>query len=414
MMLHHSIRGSSPASIQAAAAEPVRRSVRVTPRRKGDERPFRLTAVIGSLVAGGAERIMAILTEAWAARGWNVELILTLAAPSEESFFAVDPRVKVRRLDLYRPSPLLRDKLRGNLRRLQVVRRAIRASRPDVIVAFMVETNVVTTLATRGLRVPVVVEEHIYSSWPPLPLRWRLLRFATYPLASSVVALTPSALSTLGLAQGRRGRVIPNPVLPAPPGDVLPADPPVMVAMGRLVPQKGFDMLLDAFAVVARTNPDWNLEVWGEGPDRVALERRRDSLGLTDRVTFPGTTQAPYDVLRRAGFFVLSSRREGFPTVLGEAMASGIPAVSFDCPSGPRELIRDGVDGLLVPSEDVAALAAGMDRLIADPDLRARLASRAPDVVERFSLDAVLERWDDIFVEVGALPAPTRARPANL
>jgi GalNAc-alpha-(1->4)-GalNAc-alpha-(1->3)-diNAcBac-PP-undecaprenol alpha-1,4-N-acetyl-D-galactosaminyltransferase len=379
-------------------------------RRDGDERPFRLTAVINSLGAGGAERMMAILTEAWAARGWEIELILTLAGPSEVPFFKPDPRIKVRHLDLYRPSRGLRDAVSGNLRRLRVMRAAIRASRPDAVLAFMVETNVLTVLATLGLRVPVVVQEHIYSSWPPLGTPWRILRLLTYPLASSVVALTPSALATLGLAQGRRGRVVPNPVLPVSPGAVEPADPPAIVAMGRLVPQKGFDLLLGAFARLAAAHDRWSLEVWGDGPERAALERRRDQLGLAGRVSFPGTTQAPYDALRRGSLFVMSSRREGFPMVLGEAMACGLPVVSFDCPSGPRELIRDGIDGLLIPPEDIDALAAGMERVITDPDLASRLASRAPEVVERFSLASVLERWEGIFVELGALAPPSHAR----
>ncbi len=373
--------------------------------RSGGSRPFRLTAVINSLDAGGAERIMSVLTTAWAERGWEIELLLTLADPGEPAFFAADPRVKVRYLNLYRPTRGLREAIWGNLQRLQIMRRAIRASRPDAVLAFMVETNVLTILASLGLRVPVVVQEHIYSSWPPLRRSWRLLRLLSYPLASSVVGLTPSALATLGPARGRRGRVVPNPVLPAPPGEAVPAAPPVIVAMGRLVPQKGFDMLLDAFARVAGRHDRWSLEVWGDGPDREELERQRDSLGLSDRVTFAGRTQAPYDVMRRAVFLVMSSRREGFPTVLGEAMACGVPVVSFDCPSGPREMIRHGVDGLLIPPEDVAALAAGMERLMTDRDLAARLASRAPEVIERFSLLSVLARWDEILTEVGAMPA---------
>jgi glycosyltransferase involved in cell wall biosynthesis len=194
--------------------------------------------------------------------------------------------------------------------------------------------------------------------------------------------------------------------MPAPPGAAEPAVPPVIVAMGRLVPQKGFDMLLDAFAPVARRHPDWNLEIWGEGPQRAALERRRAALGLEQRVRLPGTTAEPHDTLRRAGIFVLSSRREGFPMVLGEAMASGVPCVSFDCPSGPRELIRDGIDGLLVPPSNVAALSAALERLIVDRDLAQRLASKAPEVVDRFSLDAILRQWSAIFTEVGAPPPP--------
>ncbi len=363
-------------------------------------RPFRLTAVISSLEAGGAERIMAILTEAWAARGWEVTLLLTLAKPAQDPFFKLDPRVTARHLDLYRPSRGLREAVSANLRRARVMRRAIRTSRPDLVLAFAIETNVLTILATLGLGVPVVVEEHIHSSWPPLRRRWQLLRLATYPLASSVVALTPSALAALGLARGRRGRVIPNPVMPPPAGSTAPTDAPVIVAMGRLVPQKGFDMLLDAFAKIAGNHPRWNLAIWGDGPDRAALERQRDALGLMGRVALPGTTQAPNDELRAASAFVMSSRREGFPTVLGEAMACGLPVVSFDCPSGPRELIRDGIDGLLIPPDDVDALAAGMARLMDDSELASRLASRAPEVVERFSLASVLGLWDAVFAEV--------------
>ena len=378
----------------------------MTSRRPRNDRPFRLTAVIGWLGAGGAERMMAILTRAWVERGWDVELLITLAKSADEQFFEVDPRVKVQRLDLYRPSRGLREAIPANIRRVRTLRRAIRASRPDAVLAFTLETNVLTILASLGLRVPVVVEEHIFSSWPPLATRWRLLRLLTYPLASSVVALTPSALATLGPARGRRGRVVPNPVLAPPSSTVAPADPPVIVAMGRLVPQKGFDMLLDAFAPVAARHPEWSLEIWGEGPDRQQLERRRDELGLASRVRFPGITPEAGDVLRRASIFALSSRREGFPMVLGEAMASGVPCVSFDCPSGPRELIRDGIDGLLIPPNDVDAFSAALDRLVVDRDLAERLASKAPEVIERFSLETILEQWSAIFREVGGLPTP--------
>jgi GalNAc-alpha-(1->4)-GalNAc-alpha-(1->3)-diNAcBac-PP-undecaprenol alpha-1,4-N-acetyl-D-galactosaminyltransferase len=375
----------------------IRSAGAVTPSPgSGVGRPIRLMAVMDSLGAGGAERIMAILTQAWAARGWEIELLLTAPDPPKE-FVSVDPSVRVRRLGLYRGSGGLVDAVRGNVRRVRQIRSAIRAGRPDLVLSFLVETNVLTILASRGLAVPVIVEEHIHSPWPPMRRRWRLLRLLTYPMASSVVALTPSALAALGLARGRRGRVIPNPVMAPPIGSRNPKLPPTIVAIGRLVPQKGFDMLLAAFARVARRHPGWHLEIWGEGPDLDALGRQRDELGLAGRVAFPGRTEHPYDVLRDASMFVMSSRREGFPTVLGEAMACGAPVVSFDCPSGPGELIRDEVDGLLVPPEDVEALAAGMERLIGEPGLATRLASRAPEVVDRFSLHAVLELWDDAF-----------------
>ncbi len=361
-------------------------------------RPFRLTAVISSLEMGGAERIMATLTGAWVERGWDV-VLLTLGASTEEPYFELDQRVDVHYLNLYRPSHGVVDGLANNTRRLRVIRAAIRSSHPDLILSFMVQTNVLTALASVGLGIPVVVEEHSDPSVHRVTLPWRLLRHLTYPLAAVVVALSAPALDALGLARGRRGRVVPNPVMLPPPGKVVPSDPPVIVAIGRLVPEKGFDNLLAAFAMVAERHLEWQLEIWGEGPERGVLEQLRSSLGLADRVQMPGATRRPYEVLRRANLFVMSSRFEGFGNVLGEAMACGLPVVSVDCPSGPRQLIRDGIDGLLVPPDDVGALATGMERLIVDQGLARDLASRAPEVVDRFALSAVLERWDSVFGE---------------
>lgn len=352
---------------------------------------------------------MALLTEAWAERGWEVSL-LTMAGPTQEVFFAPDRRIDLQNLDLYRPSRGVRDALAGNIRRIRVLRAAIRSRQPDVVLSFMVETNVLVILATLGCRIPVIVQEHTDPSLHDLPRPWRLLRYVTYPLAASVVALSASALAALGPARGPRGNVVPNPVMPPPPRLLPPSDPPVIVAIGRLVPEKGFDLLLRAFATVAASRDDWRLEIWGEGPERVALEQLRDSLGLSNRATLPGRTHDPYQALRRASLFVMSSRREGFPTALGEAMSCGLPVISSDCPSGPRQLVRDGIDGLLVPPEDVEALAAGMDLLIRDRDLARRLAHRAPEVVERFARSAVLERWDAIFSEASG----RRVGPAGL
>jgi glycosyltransferase involved in cell wall biosynthesis len=170
--------------------------------------------------------------------------------------------------------------------------------------------------------------------------------------------------------------------------------------MGRLVPQKGFDRLLEAFASIARERPGWSLTIHGEGPQRLPLTERTESLGLAGQVRFPGVTDDPAAALADADLFVLSSRWEGFPTVLGEAMALGRPVVAFDCPSGPADLIRDGLDGVLVPRDDIAALASAMASLIDDPTRRAALAARAPEVLERFGLTAILARWDELFAEV--------------
>ena len=146
--------------------------------------------------------------------------------------------------------------------------------------------------------------------------------------------------------------------------------------MGRLAPQKGFDLLIDAFSRVAGRHPQWSLQILGEGPDRPALERLIDVKGLAGRVVLAGWEPDPSAVLQQGDLFVLSSRFEGFPNALLEAMACGLPSVSFNCQSGPAEIIRDQIDGILVPPEDVPGLADAIDRALTDEALRRRLAAR--------------------------------------
>ena len=165
--------------------------------------------------------------------------------------------------------------------------------------------------------------------------------------------------------------------------------------MGRLHPQKGFDLLLEAFERIQAKHPQWHLTILGEGPMREELELLRAKLGLTHRVSFPGSVQDVNDRLRQADLFVMSSRFEGFPMALCEAMACGLPVIATDCLSGPRDIIRDGIDGVLVPVADVNALAAGLDHLINNPLKRQQLALAAPQVLERFGLDRVMGIWSE-------------------
>src|SRR5262249_38216695 len=157
-----------------------------------------------------------------------------------------------------------------------------------------------------------------------------------------------------------RGCVIPNP-FPLP-GRVARLGQSksgrVIMAMGRLVHQKGFDLLLKAFSMVAAKHPEWSLAVLGEGPLRADLEAQTEELQLAGRVRWAGRIEDPFPTLCTADLFAFPSRFEGFGLALAEAMACGLPVVSFDCPEGPGEIIRHGVDGVLVPPEDVDALAA--------------------------------------------------------
>ena len=391
----------------------------------------RITCVISALSVGGAELVLTALADRWVRMGWSVT-ILSFGGPRDTPFYRPDPRVVERRLDLLAVSRSPLDAVANNLRRLRRLRRAIRATRPDAIVSFMDRTNVLTLLATVGTPWPVVVSDRTAPEASP-GRAWAGLRRLAYQRARRVVVQTASAAAAYPADLRRRLTVIPNPVLDpgtvgvAPrPGQPAPAigapadDPgaPRIVALGRLVPAKGFDLLLRAFSVVHTAHPSARLEIWGEGPEREPLERLRASLGLESWVALPGETRTPAATLARGRMAVLSSRLEGFPNVLLEAMVQGIPVVAFACPHGPAEIVRDGIDGRLVPAGDVERLAGAIGDLLADEGRRAALAARAPEVRERFGLERVGRAWDalllgDAAVEVAGASGASGASDAQ-
>lgn len=357
---------------------------------------MQITLVIPAITSGGAERVLAIMANYWVAKDWGITL-LTFDDGSTPPFYTLEPDIQQISLGLIEDSHNLFSAIRNNIKRVKVLRSAIIQSHPDVVISFMNTTNVLTLLAARNLGIPVLVAEHIHPVMYPIGFAWELLRRWTYPQASQVIAVTERILSYFSPAVQARGGVIPNPALPVTSSEQLLPPllvKPSLIAMGRLDPQKGFDLLLQAFSQLKDRSPEWTLGILGEGTLRSELEAQRDRLGLTNRVYFLGAVPNPYDFLRQADIFVMSSRFEGFPNALCEAMACGLAVISTDCLSGPREIIREGIDGLLIPSEDVSALAMAMERLMLNEAERKQLASRAPDVTERFSLEKVMGLWE--------------------
>jgi glycosyltransferase involved in cell wall biosynthesis len=199
--------------------------------------------------------------------------------------------------------------------------------------------------------------------------------------------------------------VIPNPcVYPLPvseprldPADWVAPARRVVLAVGRLGEEKAFAGLIDAFARLAVRFPEWDLVILGEGGERAALEDQVAESGLAGRVLLPGRVGNLAVWYRRTALYVMSSRFEGFPNTLLEAMAHGLPAVSFDCETGPADIIREGVDGHLVPPADgEAGLAWGMAAMMQDDEQRQRMGKAAVTVQARFSPERVMAEWDDV------------------
>ncbi|GAA2257483.1 hypothetical protein GCM10010145_27240 [Streptomyces ruber] len=190
--------------------------------------------------------------------------------------------------------------------------------------------------------------------------------------------------------------VMPNP-LPFVPDTASPLTEKVVCSIGRLEYAKGVDMLLDAWAEVAPGHPGWRLRLYGTGPDEAELRRQCTRLGLISSVEWAGRTDDVPGALHGSSVFVQSSRGEGFPLVLLEAMATGVPCAAFDCAPGVREIVQDGVDGLLARPGDITDLAGQLGRLMSDTELRETMGRRARENVQRYSPKAVTDRWEELF-----------------
>jgi GalNAc-alpha-(1->4)-GalNAc-alpha-(1->3)-diNAcBac-PP-undecaprenol alpha-1,4-N-acetyl-D-galactosaminyltransferase len=289
------------------------------------------------------------------------------------------------------------------IRRRAALRKSLLETRPDLVVSFLDTVNIGVLLALWGDDLSVIVSERIDPRHHAIGARWSLLRWLTYPRAARVVLLAEDSMEWAARFWPRwRVESIANPVFPTQhsPSVAARSAHHLVLGLGRLQAQKGFDLLIRAFASIADRFPEWQLVIFGDGPDRPALAELVKALGITGRVSLAGTTRDPFVGVSQDDLFVFSSRYEGFGMALAEAMAAGMPVISFDCPSGPGRIVRHEIDGLLVPPEDVPALASAMRRLMSDPAERARLASRAPEVTERFSPASIFDRWDRLIRDV--------------
>jgi glycosyltransferase involved in cell wall biosynthesis len=283
---------------------------------------------------------------------------------------------------------------------VQLVRRLRRAA-GDVIVTTR-PAYAIAAAAAAHPEATIVAQEHMHLGAHRRRLARAVLR--AYGDIDVLAVLTEADRSAYGEAlAGRPTRVVRLPGARVPPGTgTSPLTEPVIVAAGRLTGQKGFDLLVRAFAPVARRHREWQLRIYGGGPDRDALCELIVAEGMHDHVMLMGATRDIGDALAGGSIFAMSSRYEGFGMVVVEAMSRGLPVVSYDCPNGPGEIITHGRDGLLVPAEDVAGLSAALEQLVVDPDRRARMGAEALRTAQAYEPAGVAASWQALLEEIEA------------
>lgn len=359
-----------------------------------------LAIFLPSLNGGGAERSMLNLAHGFAERGYAVDLVLAQA----KGPYLNDVHPKVRLVDL---------KASRVLTSLPALVRYLRREQPKALISALNYANIVALWARRVAGVPsrvLVNEQNTISRSAHNSGRWRqrmvphlMRRF--YLWADYVIGNSQGVANDLSQVTGlprERIKMLYNPVVtpevrekarkPLTHPWFEAGQPPVVLAVGRMVKQKDFPVLIQAFAVVRKSRPA-RLMILGEGSDRPALEALVNQLGLGEDVDMPGFVENPYAYMSRASLYVLSSLWEGLPTVLIEALHCGAPVIATDCPSGPREILADGRYGLLVPVGDVMTLAQAME---------AGLAGKTPHPTQEswhpFSLEAVVDQYASLLL----------------
>lgn len=375
--------------------------------RGNDRDPDAVTIVLSQLAPGGSQRAATNLANLWAQQGRAVSLI-TLT-PDHERTYHLDDGVERHCLGYnapYRGIARAFDEfwhflhLSGVWRAVVMtpkLRRSIKKAGAPVVVSFIRATNVKVILASRGLGLRVVVSERNDPARQRKSRFWDPMSRMFYRFADMVTANSRGALNALAefVPRGKLAYV-PNLLLPptALPDGVRRGS--VLLAVGRLVPQKGYHDLLSAFAKAHRSMPDWRLVVLGDGPLRGELEELAETLGVAENIEWLGYVENPYPYYCSADIFIMASLYEGTPNALIEAMHCGLPSIVTASSPGPLELIRPGNTGMTVGFRDCNGLAKAIVQLARDPGLRQRLGKAAQSRVEEFQAHKAMPVWDSV------------------
>ena len=338
--------------------------------------------VINEMAGGGAERVISVLANHMVEYDIEVSILMTAGGRVE---YELDPRVRVIQVG---------EKAAGNplnlIHRISMLRNKMKRGNFDVVIAFAADTGLYTLLANAFLKNKLYMSERC----DPASYNHKLLMWIAYFGAKKVIFQTNDAREYFSGKIKNNGVIIPNPLNTSLPSPYCGLRKKEIVAVGRLEPQKNYNLLIDAYSIFHVSHPDYSLHIFGKGYLKEELLLRCRALKLQDSVVLEGFCSDVNSRIREAAMYVMSSDFEGMPNALMEAMALGLPVISTDCPvGGPRECISDGENGLLVKCNDVKGLADAMSKLADDIEFAAELGKKAMAIREQYDVQTICGKW---------------------
>jgi glycosyltransferase involved in cell wall biosynthesis len=363
-----------------------------------------IVILVSSMNMGGAQRVVSILSNNFSQDKHSVTLVHTFSG-KQTNFYHIDKDVNVVYLN---NNPFLpKNKVVNQFWKMLQLRKLIKSRNPSVVISFLTRVNIAAVLSTLGTKFPLVICER---SWPPFKTINTRYIWALKILLKRVnkfVAQTSDSADWFHQNMpGSNVSIIPNPTLyPLPidddnlinPYTIVSPNKKVILACGRLHKNKQFNILIKAFTNLVDIYPDWNLVILGDGEEKDNLNRMVVDFGVTDRVCLPGSAGNISEWYERADLFVLSSLVEGFPNVLLEAMTHGLPCISFDCKTGPIDMIENGVSGILVnPDDKDLGLTNAMDKIISNQEFRHKIANNSVLLRDKYTIRSIIKKWNKV------------------
>ncbi|ULT56206.1 glycosyltransferase [Neobacillus drentensis] len=345
--------------------------------------------VTNSLSSGGAERVVSILASGMAEKGYDVHLILYERVKSE---YPISDKVKLHLL----PKRNGKNKIKYYLQKFSLLRRMIYEISPDIIIPFLPAPVNHCFIASRFMKIPFIFTVRNNPFLYPESKKMRLLGKMIALLSTGIFLQTEEQAEFFPKFSSKKIIVVPNPV-----SNVLIECNyqnrefiSEIATFGRLSAQKNQCLLIQAFAMVYKTNKSLKLSLYGSGEEENNLRILVKNLGIENAVSFKGRVSNVTDALMSTDLFVLSSNYEGMPNALMEAMAVGLPCISTDCPTGPKDLIQNKENGILIKSNDIGELVAAINYCVENPLFCHEVGSAAKKKVkEEFQADIVIERF---------------------